>query len=58
MTLETVKTVNGIAITRYEGYKFPYFVGRTDEDPWADNNEFYSFKTCKAAVEFIMSGAI
>jgi hypothetical protein len=58
MTLETVKTVNGIAIQRYAGYKFPYFVGRTDENPWADNNEFFSFKTCKEAVKFIEDGGI
>lgn len=58
MRYETVKTVNGIAITRREGTKFPYFVGRTDANPWADNNVFYSFKTCKAAVKFIEDGAI
>lgn len=58
MKLETVKVVNGIAITRYEGYKFPYFVGRTNENPWADDNEFYSFKTRKAAIEFIENGGI
>lgn len=58
MKIETVKVVNGIAITRFEGHKFPYYVGRQYENPWADQNEFYSFKTCKAAVEFIKSGAI
>lgn len=52
MKLETIKTVKGIKITRYEGTKFPYFVNRMNSNPMEDR-EFYSFKTCKAAVEFI-----
>ena len=55
MNYETIKTVNGIAIKRHIGTKFPYYVCLTGEVGQI-GKAFYTFKTCKAAAEFIVRG--
>jgi hypothetical protein len=47
---ETVKTVKGIAITRMIGTRGHYYVNIREGKDW---KEFLTFKTIKAAVEFI-----
>ena len=50
MTYETVKTVKGIAITRAKGTHGFYYVNVKEGKGW---KEFHTFRTIKAAVEFI-----
>lgn len=50
--METVKTVNGYAITRYAGTKSNYYINIKDGRGWA---EFHCFKTIKAATAFAES---
>lgn len=52
MKIETVKTVNGYAITRHEGERRFYYVSvRGDMGKgWA---EFHTFRSVKKAEEFI-----
>ena len=47
---ETVKTVKGIAITRMIGTHGCYHVNIREGKGW---KEFHTFRTIKAAVEFI-----
>lgn len=47
---ETVKTVKGYAITRMIGTRGAYHVNIREGKGW---REFHTFKTIKAAVEFI-----
>lgn len=46
---ETVKTVNGYAITRAKGARGFYYVNVREGKGW---REFYTFRTIKAAAEF------
>ena len=50
MTYETVKTVKGIAITRAKGTHGVYYVNIKEGKGW---EEFHTFRTIKAATEFI-----
>ena len=50
MMEETVKTVKGIAITRTKGTRGYYYVTTKEGKGW---KEFYTFRTIKAAAEFI-----
>lgn len=53
---ETVKVVKGVEIYRYKGTKFPYMINVYEgPNPW--DKCFYSFRTCKAAVEFLNNTA-
>lgn len=47
---ETVKTVKGYAITRMIGTRGAYHVNVREGKGW---REFHTFRTIKAAVEFI-----
>ena len=47
---ETVKTVNGYEITRMVGTRGAYHVNVREGNGW---REFHTFRTIKAAVEFI-----
>ena len=47
---ETVKTVKGIAITRAKGTHSFYYVNIKEGKGW---KEFHTFRTIKAAAEFI-----
>lgn len=47
---ETVKTVKGIAITRAKGTHGFYYVNVKEGKGW---KEFHTFRTIKAAAEFI-----
>lgn len=47
---ETVKTVKGYAITRMVGTRGFYYVNVREGNGW---REFHTFRTIKAAVEFI-----
>lgn len=49
---ETVKTVNGIQITRMKGTRGCYHVNIREGKGW---REFHTFRTIKAAAEFIQS---
>lgn len=49
---ETVKTVNGYDITRMKGSHGCYHVNVREGKGW---REFHTFKTIKAAVEFIQT---
>ena len=50
MMYETVKTVKGIAITRAKGTHGFYYVNIKEGKGW---KEFHTFRTIKAATEFI-----
>lgn len=50
MMYETVKTVKGIAITRAKGTRGFYYVNIKEGKGW---REFHTFRTIKAATEFI-----
>ena len=50
MMYETVKTVKGIAITRAKGTHGFYYVNIKEGKGW---REFHTFRTIKAAAEFI-----
>lgn len=50
MTYETVKTVKGIAITRAKGTHGFYYVNIREGKGF---REFHTFRTIKAAAEFI-----
>lgn len=50
MTYETVKIVKGIAIYRMTGTRGIYHVNIKEGNGW---KEFHTFKTIKAAAEFI-----
>jgi hypothetical protein len=47
---ETVKVVNGYEIKRMKGTRCAYHVNVREGRGW---NEFHTFRTIKAAVEFI-----
>ena len=47
---ETVKTVKGIAITKMKGTRGQYYVSIREGKGW---REFHTFRTIKAATEFI-----
>jgi len=47
---ETVKVVNGYEIQRMKGTRGAYHVNIREEKGW---REFHTFRTIKAAVEFI-----
>lgn len=49
---ETVKTVNGYEIKRMVGTKGAYHVNVREGKGWS---EFHTFRTIKAAVEFIQT---
>lgn len=49
---ETVKTVNGYDITRMKGSHGCYHVNVREGKGW---REFHTFRTIKAAVEFIQT---
>lgn len=49
---ETVKTVNGYDITRMKGSHGCYHVNVREGKGW---REFHTFRTTKAAVEFIQT---
>ena len=48
--IETIKEIKGYKIQRYEGTKGSYFVNVREGKGF---REFHTFKTQKAAVEFI-----
>lgn len=52
MRVETVKEVNGYKVQRYAGQRGQFFVNVKEGNGW---REFHTFKTIKAAVEFIQT---
>lgn len=55
MTIETVKEVNGYKVQRYAGQKGQFFVNIKEGTVggYTGWREFHTFRTIKAAVEFI-----
>lgn len=53
MKMETVKTINGISIKRYEGTHKPYFVNVQNKDGVGFEG-FYSFPSAKKAELFVV----